>query len=336
MRERWIDYSKALGMLFIVWGHINYVDNEFINNFFSYGKVVIFYMVAGAIFRQKEKSEFRVYFLKKTKSLFFPYLYFSLLATLVSFLFNSFVAHKFVVSNIYDNLVKTILLRGIDTLWFLPTLFIGEILLYVVDANRMLKKILIFIIPILFYVSFVLFKLDNIIVVKCLISFWFLLIGNLLFEFFNLLKLSENNKKIGLLLVLFLGHLIILFVNGHVDLNNLVLGNNVLLYFIGSFLNGLILIILSMLISNIGSIALLDFYGKQSLFIMGTHTALLILPVIEHIILKIMGKAELSMHYYLSCLVIFIVISIVEYIIWVSAKKIKNFFFDNRKKRRNI
>jgi fucose 4-O-acetylase-like acetyltransferase len=126
-RLRYIDEAKGLGILCIVFLHyeqgvLPWTVNTFIGSFM----ITIFYIVAGMIMAMKgHQQSTKDLVNRRLKSLGKPYLYWSIIILIFDCLlwtcgyYNTY----FIARETY----KTIVLRGIGTLWFLPALFFGEI-----------------------------------------------------------------------------------------------------------------------------------------------------------------------------------------------------------------
>ena len=80
--------------------------------------------------------------LKKVRALIIPYIIFSIINTIGNYIINIMS-----IISLKVDFVKTITLYGIDALWFLPALFIGEyiFLLYKRFINKNIYKILFYI-----------------------------------------------------------------------------------------------------------------------------------------------------------------------------------------------
>ena len=52
-RMQFLDYAKGFGMIFIVWGHISYLQNP-VFNWLSTFQIVIFYIISGMLFSIKK------------------------------------------------------------------------------------------------------------------------------------------------------------------------------------------------------------------------------------------------------------------------------------------
>lgn len=132
----YIDVYKGISILCITLLH--YEDGIFptwLNVFIGSFMITAFYLTSGWLTGLKDKQPTTKELIRKRlKSLGAPYLWFTII-----FLGFDFVLYLF---NYYDitflarEVYKSITLRGIGTLWFLPALFFGEILLSFILSKR--------------------------------------------------------------------------------------------------------------------------------------------------------------------------------------------------------
>ena len=127
-RLRYLDIVKGISILSITF--IHYEDgllNDYANCYISMFMIAMFYFVAGWIDAMNERNlTLKEFCLKRWQQLGKPYLYW----TIIILAFDSvlyaigYYDTYFMAREIY----KSVILRGIGTLWFLPALFGGEIL----------------------------------------------------------------------------------------------------------------------------------------------------------------------------------------------------------------
>lgn len=127
-RERYIDIVKGLSILSITFLH--YEDgllNERWNVFISMFMISMFYFTAGWVDALTDKRlTTKELAMKRWKQLGIPYLCWSLI--ILSFDLILFVFRYYDLYFIGREVYKTLTLRGIGTLWFLPALFGGELI----------------------------------------------------------------------------------------------------------------------------------------------------------------------------------------------------------------
>ena len=156
MRERtqYIDIAKGISIICIVLLHFE--DGLFpqqLNTFIGSFMISMFYIVAGWIDAlHHEQRTLKELIKKRWRQLGIPYI----LWTIIILVFDCILW----TLDYYDNyfigreVYKTLTLRGIGTLWFLPALFGGEILWYIIRKKKSISIILITLALILVYQHF--------------------------------------------------------------------------------------------------------------------------------------------------------------------------------------
>lgn len=127
-RARYLDEAKGLGILCIVFLHYeNGVIPSSVNIFIGSFMITIFYIVSGWIMAIMDRK-ISTYDLarKRLRSLGLPYAYWTVIILIFDIILwaTGYYDNYFIAREIY----KSIVLRGIGTLWFLPALFFGEII----------------------------------------------------------------------------------------------------------------------------------------------------------------------------------------------------------------
>lgn len=135
-RERYIDIVKGLAILCITLLHYesgimpgNLV--RFIGSFM----ITAFFITSGWLNSMRGKDEpIRMVVKKRFKQLGMPYLYWTaiILAFDLILLLFGYYDTRYIAKEVY----KTVMLRGIGTLWFLPALFGGEMLWHCLKGKR--------------------------------------------------------------------------------------------------------------------------------------------------------------------------------------------------------
>ena len=130
-RIKYIDLCKGLGILMVTWGHITKLDNP-VDTWAASFKMAIFFVAAGYLIRYADSyrtQTLKGYAVKLLKSLMLPYVLFSILS--IGFRFATMIMkHRIDIPAIKSYILATITLRGTFALWFLPVLFIAEILFF--------------------------------------------------------------------------------------------------------------------------------------------------------------------------------------------------------------
>lgn len=105
-RDRSFDIAKGIAIFLMVIGHTSIP--KFANIWIYSFHMPLFFFVSGVFFNPKKYSESRVFFITKSKTLLIPYILYLLVSEFLKLICN--------IGNV--------------TLWFLPVLFVTEILFY--------------------------------------------------------------------------------------------------------------------------------------------------------------------------------------------------------------
>lgn len=152
-----VDATKGLGILAVIWGHMDYLWSTS-SVWFSSFKLAVFFVVVGLLkarryeARGQEESCGAVWG-KRLYSLVIPYGVYSLLAILAHLAFAA-VRHQGMLEALRGDIFLTITLRGIATLWFLPTLLLAELLFAAIrpeSRSRAVKLLLCILMPVLLW-----------------------------------------------------------------------------------------------------------------------------------------------------------------------------------------
>ena len=137
-RLNYIDTTKGVAILCITFLHFEQgVIPGWLNTWIGMFMISAFYVTSGWVTGINDKPiTAKELFKKRIRQLGIPYLWFSLLIILFDILW---VALGLMESGILlRDIYKTIVLRGIGTLWFLPVLLIGE---YIFTIIKNCKKV---------------------------------------------------------------------------------------------------------------------------------------------------------------------------------------------------
>lgn len=135
-RYDYIDATKGVAILCITFLHFEQgVIPAWLNIWIGLFMISAFYITSGWITGINDKPiTAKQLFKKRIRQLGIPYLWFSLLIILFDLLW---VAFGLMESNIMlRDIYKTIVLRGIGTLWFLPVLLIGECIFTLIKNSK--------------------------------------------------------------------------------------------------------------------------------------------------------------------------------------------------------
>lgn len=127
-RLDYIDILKGFSILCIVFIHFEEaVVPPWLKTWIGLFMISTFYFTSGWILGLREENiSLKEHLLKRWKSLGVPYLWFSGLILVFEFVLLLFGYYDWMF--IGREAYKTLVLRGIDTLWFLPALFFGELI----------------------------------------------------------------------------------------------------------------------------------------------------------------------------------------------------------------
>lgn len=126
-RIGFIDIAKCIAILMIVDVHLQS------GALFPLGEtfhVAAFFVISGVISGFKDnfaKEEFSIFAKKRFKGLIYPYITLNIAYILFSLALSLLFTHK----SILPNILKFVSVQGNGTLWFLPVLFIGEIIFFI-------------------------------------------------------------------------------------------------------------------------------------------------------------------------------------------------------------
>ena len=323
-RLMYLDRCKGLGILLITLGHIITLGVP-LKDWMAPFKISIFYVVAGWILAMNPQScEMSVG--KRVKKLFFslmwPYFTLSILGILTRGMWMIFKMKSVPKRLLYD-LKKTLTLQGIGPMWFLPSLFLAQVIFFLVLKSRIRSlQGLCFAVP-LFVAPHMrawynLFPKESLrqaallLPMKALIALWFLQMG---YWGFLLLRRLESRALQGALGgALILGTLVMVPFTPSINLNYLKLGQPIWFFFVGGLMGSFGFLLLFQALEGVLHEPLLTYWGRNSIILMGTQRGMSILNFtitgMSHYIR--IHKNECP-RYYLESFLIFIVVLALEY-----------------------
>lgn len=279
-RVDWIDFAKGIGIILVIIGHsMTRLGGEGIQHIFivliSSFYMPFFFFISGINF--KSDMSWSVFLKKKWKGIMYPTIIFSII------LFGG----KFGIcclDNRMNDFGEMVRLQGIDTLlmnrksivseyWFLPALFVSEIVCFTY-LKYCLKIKPLFIISI---VIFIMIKVCNAYFTLCLpfslelglILLNFIVSGIWIARRGQLERLTVSYKRLFLVGIVFLGGNIFERVIGadNVSIGALKTGS-FFMFWINAYSGILAVIILAKMVKNI---RVVNYFGKNSLSIYGMH-----------------------------------------------------------------
>lgn len=134
IRIKWIDYLKAIGIFLVVLGHSNPLSS--IRKWIYSFHMPLFFIVSGLTFNPEKYNNTKEFMKHKAKTILLPYLMINLFT--IPFYLYYFKILNFTSVTILD-IFKGILIANNDIIvlvngptWFLPTLFLTDVLLYLI------------------------------------------------------------------------------------------------------------------------------------------------------------------------------------------------------------
>ena len=137
--------GKRSRYFFIVLEHVSQLSNP-VTTWGNSFKIVIFFIISGYLLSMKDYSVIstREFTIRKLKSFGIPYAIFLLIAVVFSIAYETYRG-KLSFYILFDIVYSALSLKGISTLWFIPVLFIGEILYVYNKKNNGVRQFVIFI-----------------------------------------------------------------------------------------------------------------------------------------------------------------------------------------------
>jgi len=279
MKKRldWLDAGKGLGMLLVMLGHADIPT--FLKTYIYTFHMPLFFFLSGYLFKMEKFSNLKVFFIKRTKSLIFPYLCFSFLA----YLWFLVVYHYGEVDYNHDlftpligtfiDIRKSIWTVHSGALWFVACLFCTELLFYLVTKFGRTNKRISFFLILLSVIGCIYNKMHGQPLPwgfdVALISVGFYGLGFFYKVYQDKLDryLHFNTFIFFLIINVITGYVNYVFTGDRVDFYNSSLGNIFLFYVaaisgIGAFMTG---------IKHIKRSKALQYVGKNSLIYLALH-----------------------------------------------------------------
>ena len=316
-RLTYLDVAKGIGILLVVIGHVYAFNRQIVDRFFVVWlysfHMPLFFIISGMLIAYKDEKDIWKFVKKRIKGILIPYVFFSIFSIIVFAIVNDFNREVFV-----QNIKATICGVGIDTLWFLPALFFGEVIFFVLK-NLLKNKYVICIISAIIYTlgNFMMkdYGLICLFLGRICIAVGFIMIGNYTM---NLIR-KRNMPWYGLIVIAILS-VILSKINGLVDLNNLVFNNHIL-YLINSLIGTYLILEISKLIDSDE----ITYWGRNTLIVMATH-----LNIIYIIFNKILGVHSFG---YVTGMIVFVLLLAVERIIIYVVNRYMPFLMGRKQKR---
>lgn len=316
-RLKYLDYARGFSMLLVMYAHFFTVKEAPLRLWIYSFHMPIFFIITGIlIYKKNSKLNIK----KQIKHLIIPYFIFGIL--MIGCLgFIDIIDGKEWIPNVISNLKKTVLLYGVRAEWYLPCLFFAILIFYTIkDIFKEKKKIIAILIP-LFLLPFLKVDITSIytykILLRSLIATIFLFTGYYLSEY-----LEKKNIKFYQIILLFFGTLICTEILGYVDLCYLKIPDP-FIYYLSAIIGSLFILFFFKYIEKKQiHLKFLEFVGKNSLLILGTH--MLIGYLVKKFLSIILETPYVVENLYLNGLIILIIVILIEIPIIFIVNKVKN------------
>ncbi len=300
-REHWVDSVKGFAIICVVLGHVNGRVCFLYNWIYSF-HIPIFFIVSGILLSLNSDWENKGNYdilRKKVLQLLYPYLTFSML-TLV------WICMSRGPSVMIEVLKTTIILDGYSALWFLPTLLFAEILFMYLHKSRFkdtYSAIILIVISIPCAYVYTIFgrgRVNHSEFSSYLYTILNILTRSIIGSIFVLIGYWGHRKKREFILkkpyfilaiVLFVINMFVVQYNGFVDLHRAIINNFVLYYLFAVIGSYLVIIIMKY---GVKQNRILEYFGRNSLIIMGTHLTLPGMGIIRGIFVKVFSYLTLN------------------------------------------
>ena len=346
-RLKYFDTVKGIGILLVVLGHATFVNERLLTFIFSF-HMPLFFIVSGMLTAYKDGSgsTLRDVFYRKLKTIIIPYLCFSICYTLIDIL--SVYFGQISLNDLKINLVCTGSFAGSGPLWFLPTLFICEIIFNVL-LKKTGKKYGIIISLIISFSGFLIWHFFEPVYTASksnltkffLLSFIFVIIRSMVcliflalsYTLFKIAKVFSGDDIKGYALPVLSGVILLIIcavlsgLNTNIDIHNMDFGN-IILFLLNAFCGSVGLILICRFLPEIKPLSIVHFWGKNSLIIMATHLNFYILFLGNVIAYKINPYIKHAKEYVLLFNIMLITMAVEtlfiflinRYIPWMSGK----------------
>lgn len=286
-RVQWIDMAKGIGLILVMYGHIQFRPYPFYVWLCSF-HMPLFFFLAGITFRVRQEEKFFTFFKKKVKALLIPYMIFASVTWFYRlgveiwdyFRKGTAIDWGWLMDKALGILLQV---RGSEFgigVWFLPCIFVAFIILFaIVKISKGRKEVAVLLGSICLVVGFLYstrigkelpWSLD-----AALVAVFFMTIGNVFSE--KLMNLERNHcvrfnmKNVLIALIAIVGSL--LFSWRNYDILDRAVGmwsNNYgdFWYFILGVVGG---IAITVLFCNACHISFLKQIGENSIFYYGIH-----------------------------------------------------------------
>ncbi|MCR4908688.1 MAG: acyltransferase family protein [Lachnospiraceae bacterium] len=321
-RLNYLDIARGIGIILVILGHIEYIGSA-LKLFIVAFHMPFFFVTSGILIWLRSEAELplKELVLKKLRRIMLPYIYFSVLDIIIYIVYYLLTGRDGGWNAVLLDVLQTVTLYGFSVMWFLPALFIAEMLFLLI--LKRFSRWAPLLVPAVTAVAlalnagltalnasfgssmvFQLFHMVAIALIRGMICMLFVAAGYAFTRFLRLnpvlsltgpepdMKKPEKTKilrAVPVLIRTFVGldllaaTFFISLINGPVDLHFCVFGK-IPLYFLGALSGSLGLVILCRSLEGVSRKKILFpliYYGKNSLIVMATHMDFYILYVSE-------------------------------------------------------
>ncbi len=154
-RLDYLDLAKGIGILIVMLGHFPFYGEPHISiqlyDFIFSFHMPLFFIITGIIFgysRKWEKQTFKELFIKKLKTIIYPYFMLSVIALALQVLEMIFL-NSGSTFDLQVTIMRTLTLKGYNALWYLPALFFTEILFFALEKLKVNRFIFVAVTPVI-------------------------------------------------------------------------------------------------------------------------------------------------------------------------------------------
>lgn len=154
-RITWIDASKGIGIFLVMIGHSSLIGPSR-SQIYAF-HMPLFFFLSGYLFSTRKFSTFKDFFISKAKSLLIPYLVFSIISII---LYGYFREQPIELNRFLEIILisKRNSMYFNDALWFLPSLFLIEIIFYIIVRFLKNQFAIVFVTLLIGYLSCTIFN----------------------------------------------------------------------------------------------------------------------------------------------------------------------------------
>lgn len=333
----YLDVVKGIAIFMIMFGHVTELANP-VDTWMSSCKITIFYVISGFLMAHTQALKKRTsgQFIKNiANKIAWPYLTFSVLAVIVKtfFVFSKHSGTAATMEALKDNIAASIFLKGINSMWFLPTLFFGELIILALYLLPKTCRVIYAFIGLLGLnaasVAICYFEESGVsaevlelfghtinMLGKSFVAAWFIGCGYCTYLLMSKLGWKEGHFTEKLLIgsLFTVSNIYFSLQNAHVDFNQMKYGEKPYLFIYGGVIGSWGLILLLDALSQKVNMGWIGYWGRNTLVIMCVHTALGFRKI------AVTGWAQTayipgtsSIEYIIECLMALVILSMLMY-----------------------